>query len=69
MREYLPLLEAYLQTGEIEPARTLSLRMVRLSKNIDDRVCTRWVDASEAKPNPELNSAFEQIRGKADCFD
>jgi hypothetical protein len=69
MREYLPLLEAYLQTGEIEPARTLSLRMVRLSKNIDDRVCTRWVDASQASTDSALDSAFEQLREKVNCFD
>jgi hypothetical protein len=67
MDEYLPLLEAYLQMGDVEPARDLSLRMVRLSKNIDDRVCTRWVDALDA--NPGLSPAFEQIRQKADCFD
>jgi hypothetical protein len=69
MEEYLHLLEAYLQAGDIEPARTLSLRMVRLSKNIDDRVCQRWQDASETNPDPELNSAFEQIRERSDCFD
>ena len=69
MKEYLPLLESYLQTGEIEPAHALSLRMVRLSKNIDDRVCTLWLDASEASPDSALKSAFEKLREKADCFD
>lgn len=69
MKEYLPLLEAYLQTGNIEPAHALSLQIVRLSNNIDDRVCTLWLDASETDRGPELNSAFENIRDKSNCFD
>jgi hypothetical protein len=69
MKEYLPLLTAYLKTGRIEDARTLSLQMARLSNNIDDRVCTLWLDASETNADPGFESAFEHIREKSGCFD
>jgi len=69
MKEYLPLLEAYLQTKNIEPAQALSLQMVRLSNNIDDRVCTLWLEASETNQGPELDFAFDNIREKSNCFD
>jgi hypothetical protein len=69
MKEYLPLLEAYLQTGQVEPARALSLQMARLSNNIDDRICTLWLDASESGPDPQFIPAFEDVRGKSGCFD
>ncbi|HEY3475548.1 MAG TPA: hypothetical protein VGK56_13130, partial [Anaerolineales bacterium] len=69
MKEYLPLLHAYLNTGEAERARTLSLQMARLSNNIDDRVCEAWLDASGANVDPEFSAAFEDIRDKSGCFD
>jgi hypothetical protein len=69
MREYLPLLEAYLQTGDSESARTLSLQMARLSNNIDDQVCTTWLEAAETNTGPEFNSAFDDVRKKSGCFD
>ncbi len=69
MEEFLPLLHAYLQTGKVEPARTLSLQMARLSNNIDDRVCKAWLDALKANPDAELDSAFESVRDKSGCFD
>jgi hypothetical protein len=69
MREYLPLLEAYLQTGDSESARALSIQMARLSNNIDDQVCTTWLEASETNTGPEFNSAFDDVRKKSGCFD
>ena len=69
MKEYLPLLEAYLQTGQIEPARTLSLQMARLSNNIDDRICTAWLDASKTSQDPQFGAVFEDVRDKSGCFD
>ena len=69
MKEYLPLLDAYLNTGQLEPARALSLQIARLSNNIDDRVCEAWLDASEAKAGPEFDSVFEDVRDKSGCFD
>ena len=69
MKEYLPLLYAYLKTGNVEPARTLSLQMAHLSNNIDDRVCQAWLDTSNANADPAFHSAFENIREKSNCFD
>jgi hypothetical protein len=69
MKEYLPLLNAYLQTGAIEEALSLSLQMSRLSNNIDDRVCRAWVDVSESHPDAEFGSAFERVRERSNCFD
>jgi hypothetical protein len=69
MKEYLPLLQAYLQTGEVESARSLSLQMARLSNNIDDRICKVWLAALEANPDPELDAAFKNIRERSGCFD
>src|SRR5215216_5445024 len=69
MKEYLPLLSAYLKTGRIEPARTLSLQMARLSNNIDDQVCEAWLNTSDMNSDPEFISAFENIRQKSGCFD
>jgi hypothetical protein len=69
MKEYLPLLDAYLRTNQIETARTLSLQMARLSNNIDDRICTAWMEVLEANQDPELNSAFDDVRDKSGCFD
>jgi hypothetical protein len=69
MKEYLPLLDAYLEIGQIESARNLSLQMVRLSNNIDDRICEVWLDASEVHTNTEFDSAFKEIRDRSNCFD
>ena len=69
MKEFMPLLEAYLQTGEVETARALSLQMARLSNNIDDRVCSAWQEALNRSPDPELESAFKEVRDKSGCFD
>jgi hypothetical protein len=69
MKEFLPLLDAYLQTVRVEPARTLSLQMARLSNNIDDRICKTWLETLEINPDPELDAAFENIREKSGCFD
>jgi hypothetical protein len=69
MKEFLPLLDAYLQTVRVEPARTLSLQMARLSNNIDDRICTAWLEALETNPGLELDSAFDDVREKSGCFD
>jgi hypothetical protein len=69
MKEYLPLLDAYLRMGKVEPARALSLQMARLSNNIDDRICTAWLDASESSRGSPFDSAFEDVRDKSNCFD
>lgn len=69
MKEFLPLLDAYLRTGDVESARTLSLQMARLSNNIDDQVCQTWLDVSETNASEEFNSAFENVRNKSGCFD
>jgi hypothetical protein len=69
MKEYLPLLNAYLQTDQIESARTLSVQMARLSNNIDDRICTAWLEATEASQSAQFDSAFEDVHDKSGCFD
>jgi len=69
MKEYLPLLDAYVQTSNIESAFALSLQMRQLSNKIDDRVCTAWLDEAEVNSSPEFTAAFDKIRRKFSCFD
>jgi hypothetical protein len=69
MKEFLPLLDAYLQTGDLESALAISLQIKQLSDKIDDRVCNAWVNASESRPDPDFASAFEKVRERLSCFD
>lgn len=69
MKEYLPLLAAYLQTGDIESALDLSIQIKRISAKVDDRVCKAWVDAAELNQTTEYSNALEKIRDRYRCFD
>ncbi|MGB8982852.1 MAG: hypothetical protein WCC12_13335 [Anaerolineales bacterium] len=69
MKEFLPLLEAYLQTGDVEAATSLSVEMKHLSDKVDDRVCHIWFDAAQAHQDPEFVPALEKIRKRYNCFD
>jgi len=69
MKEFLPLLDAYLKTDQIEPALELSLQIKRLSDKVDDQVCNAWLNAAEADTDTEFESAFEKVRERLSCFD
>lgn len=69
MKEYLPLLDAYLKTNQIEPALKLSLQIKGLSDKIDDRVCTMWLEASDTNPDPAIVPAYEKVDERYSCFD
>jgi hypothetical protein len=69
MKEYLPLLDAYLKTGDVEAALDLSLRMKKVSDRVDDRVCTAWFAFSESNPTTEYALEFDQIEDRFRCFD
>jgi hypothetical protein len=69
MKEFLPLLDAYLKTDQIEPALELSLQIKRLSDKVDDQVCNAWLNAAEVDTDTEFESAFEKVRERLSCFD
>jgi len=69
MQEYLPLLDAYLKTHNVEKALELSIQIKRLSDKIDDRVCNAWLNASDAESNSEFAPALDAIREQFSCFD
>ena len=69
MKEFLPLLDAYLKTDQIEPALELSLQIKRLSDKVDDQVCNAWLNAAEADTDTEFESVFEKVRERLSCFD
>jgi hypothetical protein len=69
MKEFLPLLAAYLQAGDIEAALSLSLDMKKLSDTVDDRVCNTWLSASQTNLSAEFTPAFEKVRERLSCFD
>jgi hypothetical protein len=69
MREFMPLLDAYLQTGDNAKALTLSLQMSHLSKNIGDRVCNAWLNVSDAHSDAAFLNAFKKVRERSSCFD
>jgi len=67
MKEFLPLLDAYLKTDQIEPALELSLQIKRLSDKVDDQVCNAWLNAAEA--DTKFESALDKVRERLSCFD
>ena len=69
MKEYLPLLDAFLQTQNIKSALALSRQMKNLSDKVDDRVCNAWVNAAGANSTAEFTSALKTIRERYNCFD
>jgi hypothetical protein len=69
MEEYLPLLEAYLETDNIKQALDLSMKIKNLSDKLDDRVCNVWLSASKENSNPEIVRSFDTVRKKYSCFD
>jgi hypothetical protein len=69
MKEYMPLLDAYLQTGHVEDALDLSIQIKRVSDKVDDRVCKAWVDAAEFNSTTEYSRALEKIKERYRCFD
>ena len=69
VREYLPLLNAYVVSNRFEEAYDLTIRINRLSNNIGDSLCTAWLRHSETKPTPELDATFERVKEKLSCFD
>ena len=69
MREFMPLLDAYLQTGDNAKALSLSLQMSHLSKNIGDRVCNAWLNVSNAHSDAAFLNAFKKVRERSSCFD
>ena len=69
MKEFLPLLNAYLQTGDVESALTLSLDMKKLSDTVDDRICRMWLGATQVDQDAEFTSAYEKVRERLSCFD
>lgn len=69
MQEYMPLLDAYLHTSNIEAAMALSVQMKLLSDRVDDRVCNAWFSASERNLDSEFSSALGDVRERFRCFD
>ena len=69
MKEYLPLLGAYLQTSDIDSALQLSIQIKRISDKVDDQVCSAWVDASIMNPTTEYSQALDKIKERYRCFD
>ena len=69
MKEYLPLLDAYLKTSDVESALDLSLRIKKVSDKVDDQVCTAWYAFSESNPTTEYALAFQKIEDRFRCFD
>ncbi|HLO18768.1 MAG TPA: hypothetical protein VK206_28310 [Anaerolineales bacterium] len=69
MKEYLPLLDAYLQTNDIASALALSIQIKHLSDKVDDRVCNAWMNKSGANSSSEFTSALKTIRERFSCFD
>lgn len=69
MKEYMPLLDAYLQTGDVQSALDLSIRIKRISDKVDDRVCNAWVEASEISLTTEYSQALDKIKERYRCFD
>ena len=69
MKEYLPLLDAYLKTSDVESALDLSLRMKKVSDKVDDQVCNAWYAFSESNPTTEYALAFQKIEDRFRCFD
>jgi len=69
VKEYLPLLEAYLYTNQIDEAQTLTRHIKRLSDRIDDLTCNIWLNALNANPSDELEATYQSVEEELSCFD
>jgi hypothetical protein len=69
MNEFLPLLDALLQTDRIDEAYQLSVRMKRLTDKSDDNICRVWLRNIESQNEIEINQTYEKINNQLNCFD
>jgi len=69
VKEYLPLLEAYLRTNQIDEAQTLTKKIKKLSDKVDDLTCNTWLNVLEANPSDALDAAYQNVEEELSCFD
>ena len=69
IKEFLPLLDAYLRTTRIDKAYQLSIQMKRLSDKSDDNICRVWLRNIETQNDTDMNAAYEKINEQLNCFD
>jgi hypothetical protein len=69
VKEYLPLLEAYLYTNQIEEAQILTRHIKKLSDRVDDLTCNTWLIALEANPSVAIDAAYQSVEDELSCFD
>ncbi len=59
--EWLPFIEAYAQTGQIEQAESLSKTALQTT-TLRKGVCAAWIRATESQPPPESQGASNKVK-------
>lgn len=68
--EYLPFLEAYLYTGQPQPALELSMLAAAYPPSMKPTVCETWERLlNETTPAADMLSAYEQVKQELNCAD